>query len=212
LRPLAAITGFHVIAFDLPGAGKSEGALSASCDTVIKHIDAIINWAVLNVGTSEVVLWARGMSTAAAVEYTSSTVSKGVYAKLIKFLVLDSPYASVKTVIDSVILKYREKNTFSVVVPLFGACSFMFGREITAKLGADIYAVKPIIFANKNKTPCLILSASRDDYIPASHAEQFYEEWVGPCFLKVIDGDHYSARSEDSVLLAVELLRSFFTF
>jgi hypothetical protein len=36
LLPLAEVTGFHLLAFDLPGAGLSEGKLSASCATIIR--------------------------------------------------------------------------------------------------------------------------------------------------------------------------------
>lgn len=209
LQPLAMSLGYHILAFDMPGAGKSEGGLSGSCAAIISHIDDVIDWTLSNLNAPEIIMWARGMSTAAAVEYTSSSGSRGSAKERVKFLVLDSPYCSVKQVIDTVVQKHRQKNSFFFAVPLFQACSLMFGREITKELGADIYAVKPIDYACLNKTPCLILSANNDDYIAVSHSDQFFKKWSGPCFLKSINGCHYSARSRDSVLLAVDYLKIF---
>lgn len=209
LQPLATLTGFHLLAFDMPGAGKSEGTLSASCSTVIRHIDHIINWAILNLNVAEVVLWARGMATAAAVEYTSHSATRGMHRDLVKFLVLDTPYCSVRQVVDNVVQKYKEKNTLSFISPLLHACAFMFGREVTSNLGADIYAVKPINFARSNKTPCLILRAKNDDYIPASHSDQFHLLWGGPVSMVSISGSHYSSRDRDTILLASNYLYSY---
>jgi pimeloyl-ACP methyl ester carboxylesterase len=211
LQPLASITGFNLIAFDMPGAGKSEGTLSASCATVINHIDNIVSWATSNLNVGEVVLWARGMSTAAAVEYTSNSASRGVHHDLVKFLVLDTPYCSVKQVVDNVVQKYKEKNSYVVISPLVHACAFMFGREVTSNLGADIYAVKPINFASKNKTPCLILKAKNDDYIPASHSDQFHTLWAGPVNTVALSGTHYSSRDRDTVLTAYYYLSRYVT-
>ena len=213
LQPLAMSTGCNVVAFDMPGAGKSDGILSGSCAAVMAHIDAIIEWAVLHLNTSEVILWARGMSTAAAIEYTSSSSSSiRPMNSYVKFVLLDTPYSSVKEVIDVVVQKHREKNSFALVAPLFRTCSFLFGREVTKRLGSDIYAVKPINYASSNMTPCLILSALNDDYIPSSHARQFAKKWSGPCFLKSFTGSHYSARPKEVVMLAYDYIRSFVSF
>lgn len=211
LQPLATVTGFHLLAFDMPGAGKSEGTLSASCSTVISHIDNVISWAISNLNVGEVILWARGMATAAAVEYTSNSASRGVHKDLVKFLVLDTPYCSVKEVVESVVQKYKEKNVYSVISPLFHACAFMFGREVTSNLGADIYAVKPINFAGKNKTPCLILKAKNDDYIPAPHCDQFHSLWAGPVNIVSMSGTHYSSRDRETVLTANIYLNRYVT-
>jgi hypothetical protein len=55
----------------------------------------------------------RGMSTAAAIEYTS-LVHNDQNSNIIKFLVLDSPYASVKQVVDTVLSKFHEKVTYNL--------------------------------------------------------------------------------------------------
>ena len=212
LQPLAMTTGCHILAFDMPGAGKSEGGLSGSCAAVISNIDDVINWATVNLNNPDIIIWARGMSTAAAVEYASLSVSGGAAKERVKFLVLDSPYCSVKQVIDTVVQKYQEKNSLFIMAPLFRVCSTMFCTEVTKELGSDIYAVKPIDFASTNNTPCLILSAKNDEYIAASHGDQFLKKWSGPCFLKLIDGGHYSTRSSDSVLLAVDYLQQFLPY
>ena len=209
LQPLAARTGFHVIAFDMPGAGKSSGALSASCAAVVDHLSDIIKWAESHLDTTEIMLWARGMSTAAAIEYTCTSITRGYRKEMVKCLVLDTPYCSVKEVVDGVVEKYREKSALAVVSPLFYACAMMFGREVTSNLGADIYAVKPINSACSNKTPCLILCATNDDFIPPSHSDCFVRLWGGPVSMVSMSGTHYSRRSRDDVLAAASHIRRY---
>ena len=209
LQPLAALTGFHILAFDMPGAGKSEGMIAASCAPVIDHIDDMISWAKVNLNVTEIILWARGMSTAATVEYSSSSATRGKYKDCVKYIVLDTPYCSVKQVVDNVVQKYKNNSTFSLISPLFYTCALMFGREVTCNLGSNIYAVKPINFASKNKTPCLILCARSDDYVPTSHSDEFLTQWAGPVRMMSINGTHYSRREQDVVLLAANYFKSF---
>ena len=212
LQPLAALTGCHILAFDMPGAGKSEGMIAASCAPVIDHIDDMISWAKINLNVTEVILWARGMSTAATVEYTSSSATRGKYKDLVKYIILDTPYCSVKQVVDNVVQKYKSNSTFSLISPLFYTCAIMFGREVTCNLGANIYAVKPINFAAKNRTPCLILCARSDDYVPTSHSDEFLRQWAGPVRMVSINGTHYSHREQDVVLLAANFFKPFVHF
>jgi hypothetical protein len=63
--------------------------------------------------TSKCLFIYRGMSTAAAIEYTS-LVHNDPNSNIIKFLVLDSPYASVKQVVDTVLSKFHEKVTYNL--------------------------------------------------------------------------------------------------
>jgi hypothetical protein len=74
-----------------------------------------------------------------------------------------------------------KKNTLSDIVYIIISllyshfCIFIHLVIIyTCILGGDVYAIQPIKFAPKNKTPCLILSARKDDYIPHIHADQFH--------------------------------------
>mmetsp|Transcript_13873 Transcript_13873/g.13400 ORF Transcript_13873/g.13400 Transcript_13873/m.13400 type:complete len:221 (-) Transcript_13873:94-756(-) len=194
------------------GAGLSEGSLHATTSIVISHIQGIIKWAVINLECTDVILWSRGMSTAGAIEYTSQA-HNDIYSKTIKFLVLDSPYASVKQVVDTVLSEFQAKVTYNLGVaigrPLCYACSWMFGKEVTARLGGDVYAIQPIKFAPKNKTPCLILSARKDDYIPHIHADQFHDKWLGPCGLHKIDCSSFDQRPAHVVLLAYDHVKTY---
>jgi hypothetical protein len=58
-------------------------------------------------------MYIRGMSTAGAIEYTSQ-VHNNINSKTIKFLVLDSPYASVKQVVDTVLSEFQNKVTYNL--------------------------------------------------------------------------------------------------
>lgn len=69
ILPLADALMANVIAFDFPGAGLSGGAFTISPAALAVHLHNIITWAETHLAATEFVLWARGMSTAIAVEY-----------------------------------------------------------------------------------------------------------------------------------------------
>jgi hypothetical protein len=65
------------------------------------------------------------MSTAGAIEYTSQA-HNDIYSKTIKFLVLDSPYASVKQVVDTVLSEFQAKVTYN----LGNMCQYIYMYEL----------------------------------------------------------------------------------
>lgn len=63
--PIATMLGAHVISFDLPGCGKSEGQLGGNLDL---DVEIILDWVQALIDPSvRIILWARGMSTAPAI-------------------------------------------------------------------------------------------------------------------------------------------------
>eukprot|EP01033_Poteriospumella_lacustris_P002351 gene2351-1715_t len=63
--PVATMLGAHVISFDLPGCGKSEGQLGGNLDL---DVEIILDWVQALIDpTVRIILWARGMSTAPAI-------------------------------------------------------------------------------------------------------------------------------------------------
>lgn len=63
--PVATTLGAHVISFDLPGCGKSEGQLGGNLDL---DVEIILDWVQALIDpTVRIILWARGMSTAPAI-------------------------------------------------------------------------------------------------------------------------------------------------
>ena len=78
--PLCRHLQCSLLAFDLPGHGKSA-IESLSSLVAIEGINSAIEHCLVNYGISEYILWCRGMSTAAGIEYcyqvnkpTSSTI------------------------------------------------------------------------------------------------------------------------------------------
>lgn len=60
--PVTKTMGAHVISFDLPGCGKSEGQLGGNLDL---DMEIILDWVQALIDpTVRIILWARGMSTA----------------------------------------------------------------------------------------------------------------------------------------------------
>lgn len=127
------------------GHGKSEVDVM-NTEVTMEAIDKAIDWMNATIGCScDIVLWARGMSTAAAIEYcvildvpaaeqssideedrsnggTRAESGKSTppsspspapqarkNAALVRLLVLDTPYTSIRAMVDDAINVFREK-------------------------------------------------------------------------------------------------------
>jgi hypothetical protein len=62
IAPIARSLGAHLISYDLPGCGKSEGQLGGNLDL---DMEIILDWVQALIDPSvRIILWSRGMSTA----------------------------------------------------------------------------------------------------------------------------------------------------
>ena len=128
-----------------------------------------------------------GMSTGIAIEYLSKELAleaskpKGFTGTVrmnpsVIFCVLDTPFESVKLMIDSCLrrLKVSGYDLPDSVISLFGSFA---RRAIAGKLKGDLYAVEPIQQVKTISTPCMILVAEKDDYIPGTQCLHIAENW-----------------------------------
>ena len=226
----------NVVSYDLPGSGKSEGALSGNSSDNIGILDDILSWVRKNLNPSEIILWSRGMSTAIAVEFTKiSTLSKlksngnssptSVVAEsnhfinddsllppknVVSFLILDSPFTSVQDIFDTAITTAKDKGRKHVVLsPVFSSLSWMLRKAVGTKMNINLDSIRPIDNAVQNNTPCAILAARNDDFIPISHSKRFAEQWSGPVMLFEMDGSHFGYRSKEYTLMLIDAMRPY---
>ena len=138
---------------------------------------------------------------------TTITTSK------IKFCVLDSPYTSVRDIFDTMADNIKSKSSsFSVTSPLINAGGWLMRCAVSNRLGTNVDSIISINHASVITTPVLIMSANRDDYIPASHGERFRSSWGGSyAQYHVFEGGHFGDRTEGTVLMASHHIQQFVT-
>lgn len=208
ILPLCKLLGANLISFDLPGCGKSEGNLSFS---MISDLSIVISHFLSTYHDCELIIWARGMSTALVIEYLNNLQKTqdehpehSVTLSIIKYIVLDSPFLSVKKMVADA---SQTITAYGVTVPsvVISFCGSFIRRSVKSQLGSDPYDVQPIQFVPNMTIPCSILSARNDDYMPPHHGQSIYEVWgqsITPkpfCEFDIYNGRHFGIREKDIV-------------
>ncbi len=154
-----------IAAFDLPGCGKSEGCLSG---TVYQDLELLIEWIQCLISPDvQIILWARGMSTAAAIEFTSTdrisqrnSTSNGkspsctVYAA-VKAVVLDSPFKSIGDMVSDATAALSGRG-YSLSQSIMEMCTKMVVRTMSQRLGG----FNPLQVLPKSTSDYLYISSS----------------------------------------------------
>jgi pimeloyl-ACP methyl ester carboxylesterase len=199
--PICGALGANLFAFDLPGCGKSAGELTFG---MANDLAVVIHYLKAKAPGCEIVLWARGMSTAIAIEYLHKNQST---ESSIKFVILDSPFLSVaKMVADasSSITAYG----VAVPSPVINFCASFIRRSVRSKLGSDPYELRPIEYAPAMTCPVWVFAALQDDYMPPHHGRQMAEAWGTSHNPKTMaefeefEGRHFGSREESTVMRA----------
>jgi pimeloyl-ACP methyl ester carboxylesterase len=216
--PLCHELGANLLSFDLPGCGKSEGNLSFS---MVSDLAVVLRHLWQTYPDIEIVVWARGMSTALILEYLKSSPcvdeDQAVDATIlsaIRYLVLDSPFVSVSQMVHDA---SRTITAYGVSVPspIISFCSSIIRRNVKAKLGSDPYDVIPLNSVPYMTLPCYILSARHDDYMPPHHGQTIYESWGSiqdtsgrpECQYEIFEGKHFGLRDKEIILKPLECIR-----
>ena len=83
---------------------------------------------------------------------------------------------------------------------------------VSNRLGTNVDSIVSINHASVITTPVFIMSANRDDYIPASHGERFHSSWGGSyAHYHVFEGGHFGERTKGMVLMALHHIQQFIT-
>jgi hypothetical protein len=141
----------------------------------------------------------------------------------VQFLVLDSPYTSVK---QMVVDGSKAIKCFGLAVPELMvrlACRVVRGK-VAARLGCDPFDLKPLRLveevgrgedAGALLPPCRIFSAVGDDYIPATQGREMQRAWQeagAECALEEFQGRHFGERDVGLLLGVVDDIRTALDF
>ncbi len=153
------------------------------------------------------IIWGRGLATSPALEFYFNTMEAESADMRNKFkgLVLDTPYESIKKMIDDCIAKLQI-NGYELPTILIPVFSKMVRYVISGRLGGvDPYNIIPIDYIiNSTKkaskpVPIVIVSSSKDDYIQPAHGLRFYNECMAkgiPCDIGFVEQGHFGSRSD----------------
>jgi pimeloyl-ACP methyl ester carboxylesterase len=149
-----------LLCFDFSGSGLSEGdyvtlGLNESRDVlaVVRELRAR--------GVSEIVLWGRSMGAVTALLFAQMFHQPEVRA-----LVLDSPFASFRDLVDDLLANYAP------MLPSF-LVEFVFrqvAETVLQETGLDIYTHSALQGMAQCSCPALFIAGVQDALIPSSHS------------------------------------------
>ena len=199
--PVCAALNACMVAYDLRGHGRSDGEGMVNISSNVRDLETVVAWARHK--SNNMILWARGAATCVASRYQSLLCPKVAQnPKLdnpIKYMVLDSPFISVRQMYKDCVDKVREKNYEYVPETLFGAVAKYFRRGVKVKLGEDPFDISLEAELELCTSPASFLIAINDDYIPPTHGTSLAALYGGPIFARMFEGRHFTPRKEEIV-------------
>lgn len=177
--------GFSVVTFDFSGSGMSEGEY-VSLGYYEQHDLAAVVEHLRKSGTAtRIGLWGRSMGAATSLMY-------GVSDPSIAAMVMDSPFASLKTLATELVDHLEQKIPKSLVSVAFK----MLKSSIEKKANWNIEKLEPIKDAPNCFIPALFAHAKGDDFIAPSHSELLRSKYGGDSNRILFEGDHNTPRPQ----------------
>jgi pimeloyl-ACP methyl ester carboxylesterase len=185
LVPLILPVRATVVCLDWAGCGKSEGEFITLGWNERHDLDIVINYLRAHRRVGVIGLWGRSMGAVSALFSACNNLDIGS-------MVLDSPFASMKTLAHELAKKHSGLPKFIL--------KFVYGKirdTIREKAGFDINELKPINMAPNCLQPALFLTAKGDDFVPCHHTQEVFEAYAGDKDILYVDGDHNSSRPNE---------------
>ena len=176
--------GINMVMFDFAGCGLSEGEYISLGWYEKEDVRLIIDFVEKLPGVLSIGLWGRSMGAATTMFYAYSDPR-------IKAICMDSPFSDFKLLAKELCLKY-------ITLPNFVLTTTMnfVKNTVKEKCGLDIDKLKPILYANKTKTPAFFLHAVQDELISLEQTLKLVENYGGEKFINVVEGGHNSLRQK----------------
>ena len=170
--------------FDFAGCGLSEGEYITLGWNEKDDVKLIIDFVEKLPGVLTIGLWGRSMGAATTMFYAYSD-------KRVKAICMDSPFGDFKLLAKELCLKYITLPNFVLTT----AMNFV-KNTVKEKCGLDIDKLKPVLYANKTRTPAFFLHAVGDELINLEQTLELVDEYAGERFINVVEGGHNSLRQK----------------
>lgn len=186
--------GVSIFAFDFSGSGLSDGEYVSLGYYESWDLKTVIQYVKNSKKASCIGLWGRSMGAASCILYASCDAH-------ISFLILDSPFTSLKEVSEQLISSYK----------VFPSSVFRFvfnslRNSILKHAHFDILEVCPNKYIGKCHMPCIFLHATKDKLVSVDQSRELYEKYQGDKYLLELGGGHNSTRPAVVLDRVVEIL------
>ena len=171
-----------VFSFDFSGCGRSEGDYISLGYYEQDDVECIVNFLRKSNKVSSIGLWGRSMGAVTALMYGSKDLS-------IAGLVLDSPFSSLKVLIDELA---RER----VALPEFivKQAIKLIKEIIKDKANFNIDDIELKDYAKKCFIPAFFCHAKGDSFVNIHHCKDLYNVYAGDKNIVYVKGDHNTER------------------
>jgi len=171
-----------VFCFDFTGCGHSEGDYISLGWYERSDVETIIEYLRSTNKVSKIGIWGRSMGAVTALLYAEKDPT-------IAGLVLDSPFANLRLLIDEIAKKHTKIPKFIV-----NGAMTLVRKTILAKAKFDINKLIPIEHVGMTVIPALFVAGIEDNFIEPHHTRDIFEKYRGKKNLMLVEGNHNSAR------------------
>ena len=181
-----------VFAFDFTGCGRSEGEYISLGWHEQEDVECVINYLRKSNKVSSIGLWGRSMGAVTALMYGSKDLS-------IAGLVLDSPFSSLKILIDELARDRVNLPNFIINQALK-----LIKEIIKEKANFNLDDIEPIEYAGKCFIPAYFCHAKNDTFVDIHHCKDLYKIYAGDKDIVYVKGNHNTERPihfKDSVVV-----------
>lgn len=195
---LCLALGTTMVAFDFSGSGKSEGAQVTMGHNEAGDLEVVLYHLLENKEISEFVLWGRGMGAATALMYESKTSalsncscgpdplmkrrSKKSREPSIRALILDSPFADLKHLIDDMVSRSRRQQPLKI---LGKVNSRRVKRCVQTKAGFNVESISPVTSARSCFLPAAFVAPNKG----GNDARRIHDYYAGEKSMLTIEAD-----------------------
>jgi len=182
--------GLAVFSLDFAGCGLSDGEYVSlgyfeqdDLITALKHLQQ-------DPMTTAVGVWGRSMGSVAALMVGGSAD----YKEAVGCLVVDSPYASLRSLLDDLAHKYVPKVPLVPYDVVVEATVQSLREDVSRRASFDLLDVDADTPSRRCVAPALFAHSLHDYLVPIEHSRRLVESYGGEAHLVELVGDHNSAR------------------
>ena len=180
--------------FDFSGSGKSQGPFCSLGWYEQEDVESVLHYLVSSQRVSKIALWGRSMGAATSIFYSRRDTR-------ISCLILDSPFASFKQVVQELANK---KASLPAFLTLAGFS--LLRSSIISKADFDIELLEPTDYIDKIHIPALFGVGGQDSFISPDHTKQLHKQYKGKKDLIIFEGEHNTPRPSSFIIKATKFL------
>ena len=170
-----------VFAFDFSGCGKSQGEYISLGWYEREDVECVIDYLRKTNKVSTIGLWGRSMGAVTAIMY-------GYRDPSVAGMVLDSPFASLKELIEELV-----KSRVKLPEFILNQAVKLVKSTINNKAKFNLDEIEPKKYAVTCFIPALFCHAKNDNFVDPHHCRDLSDVYAGDKNVVFVEGNHNSA-------------------